>query len=71
MKENLKKGGIYLLQVMLTACASVLVAMLQNYIATHSGQPAEILNPSHVGAIGTVLSGGHVTYKQLKFKLRA
>jgi hypothetical protein len=68
MKQKLKTGGMYILQIFLTALASALIAMLQNYLSAHAGVPGGQINPNDTGAIGGVLSSGHIAYKSFKSK---
>ena len=69
MKEKLKTATLYAGQIILTALASAIIAMLQNYLSAHTGAPADSINPTHTAAIGGIISSGHVGYKYFKANL--
>src|SRR5574343_121554 len=66
MKKNFLLIGKYLLQVILTAIASALVALLQNYLATHTGNSMPELNPEHVAKVGGILSTTKIAFNHYK-----
>lgn len=66
MKTTLKTGALYLGQIILTAIASALIALLQNYVASHTGVPAEHISPEKTSLIGTTLGTARVSYIHIK-----
>ena len=66
MVDKLKRGGIYLFQILLTALASALLAVLQDYIARHTGANQIQINPAQTGQIGAVLGSARVAYIHFK-----
>lgn len=56
MKEKLKKFSTKFLDIFLTALASALLALLQQYIASKSGDSTVRLDPTETGVIGGGLS---------------
>ena len=68
MTQKLKTVGLYILQVILTAIASALIALLQNYLQAHGGDGSGSLSVLHTGAIGTISGSGVVAFNHLKNK---
>lgn len=56
MKEKLKKFSTKFLDIFLTALASALLACLQQYIASKTGDSQIKLDPAETGIIGGSLS---------------
>ena len=69
MTEKIKTASLYIGQIVLTALVSAIIALLQNYLSTHTGVPQDSINPVHTGAIGGIVSSGHVGYKYFKSNL--
>lgn len=66
MKQKLKTGALYIGQILLTAMASAIIAMLQNWLATHTGTPTHQISPENTATIGGVISTGHMSFKAIK-----
>ena len=66
MKEKIKKILSYLLQVVLTALASAMIAMLQNYVQTKGVEVGPSLDVADTSLIGGVLASGKVAISNLK-----
>lgn len=56
MKQNLKQGGLYILQIILTALASALIALLQNWLAAHGAHTGQTISPENTAVIGGGIS---------------
>ena len=69
MTQNLRTISLYIGQIILTALASALIALLQNYISAHTGTPADSISVPHTATIGGIVSSGHVAYKSFKANL--
>lgn len=66
MKQRLEKASLWILQVILTALASAGVALLQHYIETHGVNAGPAIDPANTAAIGSVISGAHVSIKAMR-----
>jgi hypothetical protein len=66
MKTNLKKIGLYVLQVVLTALASAGIALLQSYLETHGVNAGPTLNPENTATIGGLVASGKVAVSHFR-----
>lgn len=66
MKEKIKKILSYLLQVVLTALASAIIAMLQNYVQAKGVEVGPSLDVADTSLIGGVLASGKVAISNIK-----
>lgn len=65
-KSETKKFLIYLAHVGLTAIVSALIAILQNYIAMHTSQMPDLINPAHTATVGGILGLGTPQIKTIR-----
>lgn len=66
MRENFRKGGMFILQIILTALASAAVAFLQHWIEAHGVPAGPLLEPGKTAAIGAGISTVHLTGRMNK-----
>lgn len=66
MKAKALKIGAYLMQVILTALVSAIIALLQNYLASKGVNAGGTISPAETGAIGSILSSASIALKKTR-----